>query len=226
MVSSSPDLYIKQSLEVPSHYSSNYLTKMEYHWLLPPQGVVKINVHGATPFIPSMNGNVKSIGMVARNSDEELLKLSLGVILNLSPLDNQLSAIFHGMIRAFEDNYRDHIVETDNHEAFRVLKNFPYEVPMEVASAPQQIMIRLHDLRWACSIVYVYSERKTLATYLARTVARDALICSPFQDLLVVYKSFLALTWGLGLSILNLRTLRSLTMCQTQSILVYPMLIV
>lgn len=87
---------------------------MQYHWVLPPPHIVKINVHGASPFIPFMNGNTIGLGMVARNSEGELLKLSTGIIPNISPLHNQLWAVLHGLNRAFDDNLRDIILETDN----------------------------------------------------------------------------------------------------------------
>lgn len=115
-----------------------------------------------------MNGNTNGLGMIARNSDGELLKLSTGVIPNLTPLQNQLWAILHGLIRAFEDNHRDIVVETDNWQAFNVLKNFPYDVPEEAVEVAVKIFIRLHDPRWICSIVYVFPERNKLSTYLSR----------------------------------------------------------
>lgn len=106
--------------------------------------------------------------MVTRNSEGELLKLSTGVILNLTKLQNQLWAILHGLIRTFEDDHRDIIVETDNWEAFNVLKNFPYDVPGEAIEVASKIFIRLHDPRWICTIVFVFPEHNNLAIYLDR----------------------------------------------------------
>lgn len=79
--------------------------------------------------------------MIARNSNGELLKLSTGVIPNLTPLQSQLWAIHHGMVRAWEDNHSDIIVETDTWEAFNVLKNFPYDVPVEAIEPAIQIFV-------------------------------------------------------------------------------------
>lgn len=141
---------------------------MQYHWLLPPPGTVKVNVHGATPFIPFSNGNTNGIGLIIRNSDGEMLKLSIGVFLNLTSLQNQLWVINRGLTHVFENNHKDVILETDNWEVFNVLRNFPYNVPVEAIEPSIQIVIRLHDLRWVCSIVYVFPDMNQLAIYLAR----------------------------------------------------------
>lgn len=106
--------------------------------------------------------------MIARNSEGELLKLYAGVIPHLTPLQNQLWSMLHGLIRGFEDNYRDIILETDIREAFNVINNFPFDVPVEAIVPATQIFIRLHDPRRSCSIVYVFPERNQPAIYLVR----------------------------------------------------------
>lgn len=102
------------------------------------------------------------------------------------------------MKRAFEDNHRDIIVETDNHEAFLVLKNFLFDVPQEVASTAKQIMTRLHDPRWACSIVYVYAERNMLATYLARLGGERCSHLYTFSRPIGCVEELLSLDLGFG----------------------------
>lgn len=76
--------------------------------------------------------------------------------------------MLHGIIRGFEDNYRDIILEINIWEAINVIKNFPYDVPVEAIETATQIFIRLHDPRWICSIVYVFPDRNRPPTYLAR----------------------------------------------------------
>lgn len=49
-----------------------------------------------------------------------------------------------------------------------VMKNYPLNLPPEVADVAKRIFIRLHDPRWFCTIVFIYSERNGLALYLAR----------------------------------------------------------
>lgn len=129
---------------------------MQYHWTLPPPGVVKVNMHVATPFIPYPHGNTSGIGVVMRDSERELLKLSTGVLPSSSPLENKLNAILHGLKRSFEDNYKEVILETENLDAFQVLKNFPHAVLTGVEDVARQIFIRLNDPRWISCIVFVY----------------------------------------------------------------------
>lgn len=75
------------------------------------------------------------------------MKLSTGVLTSSSHLENKLKAIHHGLIKAFEDHYKDVIVETDNLDAFKIIKNFHHDVTIEVAEVAQQIAIRLNDRR-------------------------------------------------------------------------------
>lgn len=66
--------------------------------------------------------------------------------LNLTSLQSQLQSIHHGPVCAWEDNHMDIIVETDKWEAFNVLKNFSYDVPVETIEPTVQIFICMHDL--------------------------------------------------------------------------------
>lgn len=93
----------------------------------------------------------------------------MGNIPNLSPLHNQLWAIFIGMRRAFLEGGRRVIVETDNLEALATLKFYKHGVPAEVVDTVQQIITRKQDKRWKCKTKYVFSKRNHLATYMAST---------------------------------------------------------
>ncbi|KAK1378779.1 hypothetical protein POM88_025523 [Heracleum sosnowskyi] len=74
-------------------------------------------------------GNKNGIGMVMRNSEGKFLKLSTGVLPSSSSIENKLNAIHRGLITAYEDKYKDVILETDNLDAFEILRNFPHEKP-------------------------------------------------------------------------------------------------
>lgn len=141
---------------------------MEYHWTLPPSGSVKINVHGATPFVPFLNGNPHGLGMIIRNSEGELIKLSTGVLPAATALENKLNTILLGLKKGFEAKFKSIILETDNLDSFKVIKNYPRGIPQEVGEVAKQIFIRLNDKRWYCVIAYVYSECNQLAIYLGR----------------------------------------------------------
>lgn len=71
----------------------------KYHWLLPHPGALNINVYGATPFIPFLNGNTCGIGMIIRNSEGGLVKLSTGILPANSELEYKLNAIHIGLIK-------------------------------------------------------------------------------------------------------------------------------
>lgn len=70
--------------------------------------------------------------------------------------------------RAFEERYRDIVLETDNHEAYMVMKNFAIGAPAGVYDLASQIDIRSKDRRWKCKIAYVYPSRNKVARFLAR----------------------------------------------------------
>lgn len=106
--------------------------------------------------------------MVIRNADGKMLKPSTGTLPSKSTLHNNLNAIYHGLKRTFEDKYKYFILETDNLDAFQVIKSFPLNIPPEVAEDVQQIHIRLNDPRWFCVISYVYPGRNNPAIYLAK----------------------------------------------------------
>lgn len=69
------------------------------------------------------------IRVVFHNSDGVFKHLTIAVILELSPLGNHLWAIFITLRRAYKLGYRDVMMETDNLEAFNVIKNYHIEVP-------------------------------------------------------------------------------------------------
>lgn len=93
---------------------------MAFHWVPPPQGTLKINVHGSASRTALPNGNDTGLAAIYRDSVGNLrhMHLTIGVIPNLTPLGNQLWAIFIALRRAFLKGYRDVIVETDNLQAY------------------------------------------------------------------------------------------------------------
>lgn len=95
-----------------------FVALMDLHWIPPPIGVLKINVHGESFHAPMPNGNTNGIGVVLRTSAGNLVNCITGTILNLSPLVNQLWAILIGLRKAFVERATNIILETDNVEAF------------------------------------------------------------------------------------------------------------
>lgn len=103
-----------------------------------------------------------------RDSESEFIKLSTGDLPWATPLENKLNAILYGIKRSFKDNYKEVILETDNLDAFQVLKNFPHAVPEEVKETARQIFIGINDPGWFCCTVFIYPDRSPFAIYLAK----------------------------------------------------------
>lgn len=141
---------------------------MAVHWIPPPLGVLKINVHGTSSRVQSPFGFNTGIGAIYRDTNGSLKHVTLGVIPELSPLGNQLWAIFIPLVRAFNIGYKTVFLETDNLEAFITLKNFRIGAPASVYDITSQIYIRINDARWRCMISYVYPARNRVARYLSR----------------------------------------------------------
>lgn len=141
----------------------------------PPPGTLKINVHGTSSRTPSPNGFYNGIGAVYRNSERELKHLTIGVIPQLTPLGNQLWAIFAPLKRAFKLGYRDVILETDNLESYLVMKNFHIGAPAGVYDIATQINTRIKDARWFCMVSYIYPARNKPARFVSRLGKR---VCS------------------------------------------------
>lgn len=70
--------------------STSSLFFMAYHWIPPPPGTLKINVHALYSDSPIANGNISGIGIIFRDHNGFLKLNTLGVIPNLSPMGNQL----------------------------------------------------------------------------------------------------------------------------------------
>lgn len=140
---------------------------MDIHWFPPSPGEVKVNVHGATLPALAANGNTTGLGAVIRRANGGMASSISGTIPNLSPVENQLAAIHIGMKRAYEETCKKVIVETDNLEAFGMLKFHHNGISTTARNIIQQIKILKKDKVWKCKIRYVYPRRNRVATYLA-----------------------------------------------------------
>lgn len=114
----------------PSSLSFTFLFyAMAFHWVSPPAGALKINVHGVHSSVPIPNGNNTGIGAVFRDTNGEMKFLTIGIIPGLSLIGNQLWAIYSPMRRDFREGFRHVIIETDNYKAYQVIKNFRNGAP-------------------------------------------------------------------------------------------------
>ncbi|KAL1802163.1 hypothetical protein ACET3Z_030810 [Daucus carota] len=97
---------------------------MALHWAPPPPGAIKINVHGHTISSPLSNGNSLGIGAIFITSGAEISLLTTSAIPALTPLGNQLWAMYVPLRRAVVQEYDDLRLETDNYEAYMTIKHF------------------------------------------------------------------------------------------------------
>lgn len=141
---------------------------MASHWIAPNPGSLKINTHGVWSSIPSDIGNHSGIGAVYRDSNGTLSHVTVGTIPFLSRLGTQLWAIYAPLRRAMIKGYSSVILETDNYQAYRVIRDFQHGAPAEVFDIVSQIDILLKDRRWTCVIAYVYPARNHVARFTAR----------------------------------------------------------
>lgn len=122
--------YIFSQVETALHRHSLFTKKfsvipassMDIHWIPPPQGVVKVNVHGAAFQEQWPNENTSGIGVVPRRANENMVSSIANLIPNLSTIANQLWTIFVEMRRAFIEARPRIIVKTDNIETFVAIK--------------------------------------------------------------------------------------------------------
>lgn len=137
-----PRAYINQpsqGLKTHLTHKTNTITSMAFHWIPHPPGVLKINVHGTSSRSSSVYGLRTGIGAVYHDSDGALKHLTIGVIPQLSAFGNQMWGIYITLRRAYKLGYRDVNNETDNLEAFLVIKNYHIGAPSGVYHIASQI---------------------------------------------------------------------------------------
>lgn len=140
---------------------------MDLHWVPPPQGTLKVNVHGTSFDNPLPNGNRNGIGVVLRTSGGNMINCIAGIIPNLTLIACQVWAILIGLRRAFIEGVKNVILETYNMAAFWGVQfanqnNYP-----QYRDLIQKILIRIRDPGWNVSFRFVYLERNRAPTYLA-----------------------------------------------------------
>lgn len=145
---------------------------MAYHWI-PPQGTLKINVHVVSAPTPTRFENETGMGAVYRDSCGKLRHQTVGVIPRLTPLGAQLRIILIVLKlivlkRAFLEDYRDVIVETDNLPAYLAIKNFTLGAQAQVFDIISHIDICICDPQWFSMLSFVFPARKRVAHYATR----------------------------------------------------------
>lgn len=97
---------------------------MAYHWIAPNKPTLKINVHDTFSSVPRQSANDACIGAMYRDSEGSMNLLTVSTIPFLTELANQLWAIYVPLVRAHYEGYLNVVLETDNFEAYKVVKTF------------------------------------------------------------------------------------------------------
>lgn len=126
-------------------YSEFMANNMALHWAPPPPGAIKINVHGHTISSPLSNGNSLGIGAIFITSGAEISLLTTSAIPALTPLGNQLWAMYVPLRRAVVQEYDDLRLETDNYEAYMTIKHFHVGVSASIFDIADQLDTLIHD---------------------------------------------------------------------------------
>lgn len=72
------------------------------------------------------------------------------------------------MRRAFRERFRHVIVETDNHEAFQIIRNFSNDAPTAYYHIYSQIDVLLNNNSWVCSINFIFPACNRVGCFAAR----------------------------------------------------------
>lgn len=80
---------------------------------MPPEGVIKCNVHSFFTEEPLENGNQSGIGVVFRNSEGMIIWVVAGSLCHEDRLKNEYNALFEGVKEAYYKDYKNIILKTD-----------------------------------------------------------------------------------------------------------------
>lgn len=136
---------------------------------MPPEGVIKCNVHRFFTNEPLENGNQSGIGVVFRNCEEMIIWVVAGSLGHEDRLMNEYSALFEGLNEAYYKNYKNIILEINHVEAYWNWYNSSVlGGPAEYANIMQQLNQRKADKNFKTHGRLVDEEDNALSTYLAR----------------------------------------------------------
>lgn len=107
------------------------------------------------------------MGIVLRTSGGSMLNCIDGVIPSLYTLGSQLYAIHVGLRRAFIERAQSVIVEIDNMEASGAIHFAHLHQHPELDDLIHQIITRIRDPNWVCSLRFIYSNRNPVTIYLS-----------------------------------------------------------
>lgn len=146
-------------------------------WFPPELNVIKINVHGIIAVEANNQGNLNSVGIVARNHTGEFQWGVMGPIRDMGGLQSQVWAIHMAMKLQVKYNIPHTHIETDNGEAFDILSTQEDEVleAEDLVVAAQQVNVLYAELNRvfedgsqprSCKITSIFSTRNRAPWFL------------------------------------------------------------
>lgn len=136
---------------------------------MPPEGVIKCNVHSFFTEEPLENGNQSGIGVVFRNSEGMIIWVVAGSQGHVDRLMNEYSAFFEGFKEAYYKDYKNIILEIDHVDVYWNWYNSSVlGGPPEYANIMQQLNQRKAGKKIKTHVRLVDKEDNALAAYLAR----------------------------------------------------------
>lgn len=94
--------------------------------------------------------------------------LTTGVVPGLTPLRNQLWAMYAPLRRAAVQEYDDVRLEIDNYQAYMTVKHFGEGVPASVFDISNQLDMLIRSEKWKCVVSYIDPSRNRVARFLAK----------------------------------------------------------
>ncbi|WOG95170.1 hypothetical protein DCAR_0414473 [Daucus carota subsp. sativus] len=167
-----------QVFEVEMDACMYVMSSMDPSWVPPKKNFVKINIRASTIVDALQNGNVNSIGILARNDRGKYLWGIMSPMKNIGFLELQLWAIHKAMITAFRKNIPRVILETDNVHSYDITLEQDEELIEEegLVEVLRQInnpsrtyngMRQEDNSKWDCELVTVDSSRNRAALCMA-----------------------------------------------------------
>ncbi|KAK1385824.1 hypothetical protein POM88_023559 [Heracleum sosnowskyi] len=143
-------------------------------WLMPPEGVIKINVHSFFTDQQLPNGNQSGIGVVCRNSRGDILRILGGSLCIENRRNNEYNAFMEGLKVAFVRNYTNIILEADHLDAYwDWIHSAIIGAPPQHARIVQQLNQRKADKNFHSVTRLVAPEDNHLAAYVAQYGAEN-----------------------------------------------------
>ncbi|KAK1361511.1 hypothetical protein POM88_045985 [Heracleum sosnowskyi] len=167
-------------------------------WKMPPEGVIKINVHSFFSDQQLPNGNQSGIGVVCRNSRGDILRILGGSLCIENRRNNEYNAFMEGLKVAFVRGYSNIILEIDHLDAYwDWIHSAIIGAPTQHARIVQQLNQRKADKNFHSVTRLVAPDDNVLAAYVAQHGAENwkhmVHIRRPFGRIMEIWNSDMGL---------------------------------